>query len=364
MVRNIWRERGYRMLWGRRQWCLALAAALVGCGGREARDEAVVASGTEPKAASQGVVFVGFDASPPLVEALAEGTLQGVVVQNPFEMGERAVRVLVDHLQARPVEATISTGETMVTPQNMNDAAIRPLLQPPKLEHSADANPSGKKAKTYRVMVIPKGTTHEHWKSIHAGAAHAAEALGNVEIIWKGPQKEDDRTEQIALVQTAAQTQVDGIVLAPLDAEALVPPVEEAAAKGIPVVIIDSALRSKKPISYVATDNYHGGVLAAERLAELLDGRGAILLLRYMVGSASTEEREKGFTDTIAKYPGITYVSNDQYAGATSDTAQKTAQSLVTRFRGRFAGVFCPNESSTSGMLRALREAGLLAPRK
>jgi ribose transport system substrate-binding protein len=279
-------------------------------------------------------------------------------------MGDTAVRVLVDHLEGRPVEKTISTGETMVTPQNMNDPDIKPLLQPPKLEHSVDANPSGKKVKKYRIMVIPKGTTHEHWKSIHAGAAQAAADLGTVEIVWKGPQKEDDRTEQISLVRTAAQTQVDGIVLAPLDAEALVPAVEEAIAKGIPVVIIDSALRSDKPISYVATDNYHGGVLAAERLAELLGGQGKIILMRYMVGSASTEEREKGFTDTIAKYPGISYVSDDQYAGATSDTAQKTAQSLVTKFRGRFDGVFCPNESSTSGMLRALREAGLLASRK
>ena len=146
--------------------------------------------------------------------------------------------------------------------------------------------------------------------------------------------------------------------------QALVDPAERAIAKGIPVVIIDSALKSDKIVSYVATDNYHGGVLAAERLAELLKGQGKIILMRYMVGSASTEEREAGFTDTIKKFPGITYLSQDQYAGATSDTAQKTAQNLATRFKGQVDGVFCPNESSTSGMLRALREAGLLAPRK
>ena len=85
-------------------------------------------------------------------------------------------------------------------------------------------------------MVIPKGTTHEFWKTIHAGALKAAEELGNVEIIWQGPQKEDDRTEQIQLVQNAVAAGVDGIVLAPLDSKALVEPVEEAIAKGIPVV--------------------------------------------------------------------------------------------------------------------------------
>jgi ribose transport system substrate-binding protein len=309
------------------------------------------------------VVFVGFDCSPPLVDALAEGELQGVVVQNPYRMGEAAVRVLVDHLEKRAVEKVVSTGETMVTPDNMGDPAIKPLLEAPKLDHSRDADASGAKSKSWRIMVIPKGTTHEHWKSIHAGAAKAAAELGTVEIIWKGPQKEDDRTDQIALVDSAAASKVDGIVLAPLDAEALVDPAERAMAKGIPVVVIDSALKSDKIVSYVATDNYHGGVLAAERLAERLQGRGKIILMRYMVGSASTEEREQGFTDTIAKYPGITYLSQDQYAGATSDTAQKTAQNLATRFKGQVDGVFCPNESSTSGMLRALREAGMLAGR-
>ncbi len=116
------------------------------------------------------------------------------------------------------------------------------------------------------MIVIPKGTTHEFWKTIHAGALKAAEELGNVEVIWQGPQKEDDRSQQIQYVQSALATGVDAIVLAPLDAKALKAPVESAVAKGIPVVIIDSALESDKPVSFVATDNYHGGVLAAERL--------------------------------------------------------------------------------------------------
>ena len=123
-------------------------------------------------------------------------------------------------------------------------------------------------------MVIPKGTTHEFWQSVHAGASKAAEELGDVEIIWQGPTREDDRTEQIKLVQNAVASGVDGIVLAPLDARALVEPVEQAIAKGIAVVIIDSALESDKVASFVATDNYHGGVLAARRLGELLKGEG------------------------------------------------------------------------------------------
>ncbi len=153
-------------------------------------------------------------------------------------------------------------------------------------------------------MVIPKGTTHEFWQSVHAGASKTAEELGNVEIVWQGPPREDDRTDQIKLVQNAVASGVDGIVLAPLDARALVEPVEQAIAKGIAVVIIDSALESDKISSFIATDNYHGGVLAAKRLGELLKGEGKIILLRYAVGSASTDEREKGFIDTMkAEFP-------------------------------------------------------------
>ena len=322
-----------------------------GCGGP---------GSSAPSAPRGAVKFVGFDASPPLVEALRLGQLRGVVVQNPFRMGHEGVKAVVAAIEGRPVESLITTGETLVTPENMDDPEVKPLLKAPKVDHATDGAIAGPKTKKYRVMVIPKGTTHEHWKTVHAGAASAADELGNVEIIWQGPQKEDDRTEQIKLVQNAVAAGVDGLVLAPLDARALVAPVEKAIESGVPVVIIDSGLASNKIASYVATDNYHGGVLAGERLAELLKGEGQIILMPYAVGSESTEQREKGFMDAIAKFPKITYLSKDQYAGATSDSAQKTAQSLIVRYRDRVDGIFCPNESSTSGMLRVLRDAGLL----
>lgn len=352
---------------GARGWAVVLILVLGGC----SADEAQRSGGATGAGASKGaevdsvgggraVVFVGFDGSPPLVQALEAGKIRGLVLQNPLRMGYLGVKSLIDHLEGRPVERLVSTGETLATPENMNQDEIYRLLHPPKVEHSQDASAKAGKERKWRVMVIPKGTTHEFWQTIHAGARQAAEEM-DAELIWKGPQKEDDRQQQIELVQNAVALGVDGIVLAPLDAKALVGPVEQAIGKGIPVVIIDSALASDKPVSYVATDNYNGGVLAARRLGELMGGKGRAILLRYAVGSASTEEREKGFTETMAKeYPEIVFVSSDQYAGATAATAQATAQSLVTRYRGQFDGIFAPNESSTFGTLRALEGAGLL----
>ncbi len=311
------------------------------------------------------VKFVGFDASRELVEALGDGRVQGLVLQNPYQMGQMGIRTLVSHLQKEKVEAKISTGEALATPENRDDPAIAKLLNPPRVTGQGGGGPVAKaKSKKWRVIVIPKGTTHEFWQTLHAGADQAALELGNVEVHFQGPEKESDRNRQIELVQTAIGAGYDGIVLAPLDSEALVGPVEDAVEKGIGVVIIDSALSSKKPASFVATDNYRGGVMGARRLGELLGGQGKIILLRYAVGSASTEERENGFLDTMEKeYPKISYLSNDQYAGATADTAQEKSQNLVARYRGQVDGIFCPNESSAFGMLRALEAAGMVKAR-
>lgn len=208
------------------------------------------------------------------------------------------------------------------------------------------------------LAVIPKGTTHEFWKTIHAGAQEAAEDL-DVEIIWKGPQKEDDREEQIKVVEDFIARRVNGIVLAPLDDKALCGPVAEAVAEGIPVVIIDSGLESDKMASFVATDNFKGGCLAAERLGTLLGGKGKVVMLRYQEGSASTMERERGFMETLPKaFPDIDIVSSNQYAGATTESAMQRAENILIQHPG-IDGIFCPNESSTFGMLRALQSAGL-----
>lgn len=227
---------------------------------------------------------------------------------------------------------------------------------------------AGAGRKSLRIAVIPKGTTHEFWKSIHAGAVKAERELNaagevEVKIDWKGPQKEDDRSQQIQVVQNFIAGRVSGIALAPLDDVALLNPVRAAVSAGIPVLIFDSGLKGeagKDFVAYVSTDNYRGGVLGAQRLGTLLGGKGKAILLRYAEGSASTMEREQGFVDTLKKeYPGIELLSSNLYGGATTETSLKTSQNLLTRFREEVQGIFTPNESTTFGMLRALKDAGM-----
>lgn len=210
-----------------------------------------------------------------------------------------------------------------------------------------------------RIAVIPKGTTHEFWKSVHYGAEKAAKELGNVEILWKGPLKEKDRQGQMNVMRDFVTQQVDGIVLAPLDSSALIRSVEEAEEVGIPVVIFDSGLDDQsQTVTYVATDNYHGGELAAKRLVEAMGGEGDVVLLRYNQGSESTEQREEGFLDTLKKeYPDkVNILVENEYAGTTQKESQDKALTVLSKHEQEVDGIFAVCEPNAAGVLRALQQ--------
>jgi ribose transport system substrate-binding protein len=212
------------------------------------------------------------------------------------------------------------------------------------------------------IAVIPKGTSHVFWQSIHAGAEKAAQELG-AEVIWRGPLREDDRASQVSEVEGFVTRGISGIVLAPLDEAALVAPVADAARSKIPVVIIDSALKGNDYVSFVATDNRQGGRIAAEALANVLPNGGKVVMLRYAEGSASTNDREDGFLEAIGLHKNIEVQSANQYGGADVEGAYQKSEAMLNRFKksdGSLAvdGVFCPNESTTLGMLRVLEDSG------
>ncbi len=212
------------------------------------------------------------------------------------------------------------------------------------------------------IAVIPKGTSHIFWQSIHAGANQAAKELG-VEVIWRGPLREDDRDSQVSEVEGFVTRGVSGIVLAPLDESALVGPVADAARRKIPVVIFDSGLKGNDFVSFVATDNLKGGQLGGERLADAMHGSGKVVLLRYAEGHDSTAKREDGFLDAMKAHSGIQVVSSNQYVGADVEGAYKRAEAILSSYKkpdGSLSidGIFCPNESSTFATLRVLQDNG------
>ncbi len=219
-------------------------------------------------------------------------------------------------------------------------------------------------AKKLKIAVIPKGTTSEYWKAVHAGAVKAAnelQATQPIEIIWKGSLKEDQSAEEISVVEDMFNLNVDGIVLAPNNADALVGAVEESAGKKIPTVIIDSAVKTEKYTSFVATDNKKGGYMGGKELAKELGGKGKVIILRYQEGSASTGEREQGAIDALKENPGIELVNINKYGGATDDQCLKAAENLIAAYKNpdgslSIDGIFCPNLTTTYGMLRVLQD--------
>jgi ribose transport system substrate-binding protein len=212
------------------------------------------------------------------------------------------------------------------------------------------------------IAVIPKGTSHAFWQSIHAGARRAAKEL-DVDITWRGPLREDDRDSQVAEVENAVARRVSGIALAPLDESALVAPVTNAQRSGVPVVIFDSGLKGSGFISFVATDNDRGGELAGEHLAKAIGGRGKVILLRYAEGHDSTTRREEGFLRGVGRQSGVEIVSSNQYAGADVEGGYKRAEALLSRFKAADGslgvdGIFAPNESSAFAVMRVLKDNG------
>jgi ribose transport system substrate-binding protein len=228
----------------------------------------------------------------------------------------------------------------------------------------AVAGCGGKKEGTsgLTVAVIPKGTSHMFWQSIHAGANRAGRELG-VEVIWRGPLREDERDSQISEVEGFISRGVSGIALAPLDEVALVGPVADAAARKIPVVIFDSGLNGSDYVSFVATDNTEGGRLGGERLIEAMKGSGKVVLLRYAEGHDSTGKREEGFLQAMKAHPSIQVLSSNQYVGADVEGAYKKTESILSGYKNPDGslgvdGIFCVNESSSFAAMRVLQDNG------
>jgi ribose transport system substrate-binding protein len=210
------------------------------------------------------------------------------------------------------------------------------------------------------IAVVPKGTSHLFWRTIEAGARDAAADYG-VEVIWKGPLKENDRAQQIALVEQLTTQAVSGIALAPLDDVALLRPVKAAMGQGIPVLVFDTGLKGEAGrdfISFVATDNFAAGRLAGERMVNILGNSGKVGVLRYQVGSDSTTQREEGFLDYVRNNSSLEIVIDSQYGGVTVGESIQKSEGILDVLR-QLDGIFCPTEPTASGLVIALRKHGL-----
>ena len=220
-------------------------------------------------------------------------------------------------------------------------------------DHDADINPNNQSGKKLKIAVIPKGLSHAFWQTVKKGAEDAGAKM-NADIIWNGPSTEGEVGRQVQIVEDSITQKVDGIVLAPIDRKALVSAIENAATRKVPLVIFDSDANTDKRLSFVATDNYKGGQMAARRMAEIVGKKGKVGQVPVQPNSQSTGDREDGFEETMKKeFPQIKVVRS-QYGFSDRIKSLAAAEDMLTA-NPDIVGIFGPNESSAVGALGALR---------
>lgn len=218
-------------------------------------------------------------------------------------------------------------------------------------------------AKDLDVVFIPKSRDQVFWTFMRQGVERAMREDGHVQLTWRGPAHNDDIDSQIEILRIYSKPGIDAIIIAATDRSRLVASVEQAAALGIKVIAVDSALDGKAHTNFITTNNVAAGRLAAERLAGLLNRQGRVAVLRTIAGSGSTEERAEGFIDYMKKNAPRISVVADEYGGGTRGKAARSAALLLEKYPD-LDGIFAVNESTSDGMLRALRQAGFAGKKK
>ena len=218
-----------------------------------------------------------------------------------------------------------------------------------------DAGAAEAKDEPLEIAVIPKGLAHQFWLTVKAGAEAAGDEFG-AEILWQGPAKETEIVKQINIVQDMINRHIDGLVLAACDENALIPTIEQAMNQDIPVITIDSGVKSDLPLSFVATDNVAGAKLAAETLVELIGGSGAVGLIPFVPGAATSEMREQGFVEGIKQFPEVELVAT-LYCHSDVAKAMDVTQDMLTA-NADLKGIFAANEAAAIGSAQAIRAAG------
>ncbi|UOF92551.1 ABC transporter substrate-binding protein [Fodinisporobacter ferrooxydans] len=211
--------------------------------------------------------------------------------------------------------------------------------------------------KTYKIAVVPKAVGFDYWETVHAGAVAAAKDLGNVNVIWKGMSAETDVSGQVSLLENFINEHVDAIVLAASDTKALIPVIKKAEKDGIKVITIDSGTSPQVSDSFVATNNVNAAKEAADAMDKLLSGKGDVALLPFIAGASTSNEREQGFKEELAKYPGLKLVATE-YSQSDYNKALSVTEDILTA-HPHLAGIFAANEPGALGAAQAIKQQGL-----
>lgn len=222
-------------------------------------------------------------------------------------------------------------------------------------DSSSDAAGSSEGKKT--IALVSKGFQHQFWQAVKAGAEEAAAELG-VEVTFEGPASETEVAKQIEMLEAAINKPADAIGLAALDAEACKPAMKDAEAKKIPVVMFDASCGGDYGQYLAATDNKVAGALAAEHMAEAINGSGKIAIIGHSQINSTGVDRRDGFSNYIKeKYPNIEIV-DVQYGDGDHAKSADIARAMINAHPD-LKGIYGTNEGSAIGVVNAAKELNI-----
>jgi len=206
-----------------------------------------------------------------------------------------------------------------------------------------------------KIAIVSKGYQHEFWRTVEAGARQAAKEL-NVDMSFIGPEKESEIGKQVSMVENELLKHPTALMLAALDQNALRPVSERIVNSGIPLVTFDSNIAGGIETSFVATDNYQVGAVAAKEMIRLIGEKGTVGVIAHNAGTSTAIQRTNGFIDEIKKHPGIKLLST-KYSDGDKIKALNITQDIVTA-NPDIKGVYGTNEGAAVGVGRAISEMG------
>lgn len=210
---------------------------------------------------------------------------------------------------------------------------------------------SGERKRT--IAVVPKATSHLFWVTVEQGVRAAEKDLG-IDVVWNGAASETDYSRQVQIVDSMISRRVDGLAVAATERKILLSSIDRAMAAGIPVVVFDSGVDTENVTSFLATNNYEGGAMAAREMAKITGGKGDLGLLMHAPGSTSTMDREAGFEQTLAKeFPQMRIVTR-QYSMSDRAKGRAAAENMLTA-NPSLAGIFASAEPGSVGAALAIK---------
>ena len=210
--------------------------------------------------------------------------------------------------------------------------------------------------KSVTIKMIVKKDNGSFWTVVKMGAEAAGKEFG-VNVDFDGPADENDIDGQIRLVNESVDKKPDALVLAAGDYVRLVGAVEKAYAEKIPVIIIDSDIKSNKTKGFIGTDNVDSGKKLGETLLKEVGDTCSIAVMSFIKGAANADQREEGFFEAIKAEPGVKLLSKE-YSNSDENTAERLTEELVKKYPDIDA-IVCLNAYGTTGTARAIEKLGL-----